>query len=170
MNVILITEKLVKIYLKEKETKIFNIYGTFIPLFKNDNFYAPDSLIKKIIKYSPDYICIGYDVDENGEFMAYSLKNSLKKTFNIEKIFRTPLTEKGYIMFNDFPDISDLIEIKKKERIFMKKQKALKISPLGFRKTIALNELEKNIKKRFTPKNGTSTFTYIYKKENECKK
>ena len=162
----LITEKLVKIY--SKDVNFVNIYGTFVPFFYNNDFWASAKLVNRILKFKPDYICIGYDADDNGEFMAYALKNSLIKVFPEEKIFRTPLVEKNYLVFNDFPDISDFLKIKKTERIFIKEQLNKKILPLGIRKTITLKELKNIENKYFEPKHeGTSTFTYIYHKTKE---
>lgn len=170
MIAVLTTEKPLKIF--SKEIKFINVYGTFFPIYKNNDFFASEKLGNKILNFKPEYICIGYDVDDNGEFMAYSLRNRLiEQGFSKNKIFRTPLTEKGYIMFNDFPDIEDFLKIKKQEINFFNLQIKNKIKPLGIRKTISLYELQHYKDNFFIPNNnGTSTFTYLYKslkKENE---
>ena len=115
----------------------------FIPEIKKDEtgkYFAYINLsnnqkIKPIFNESIEniFFLLGYDLDENGEFMAHALKNFLiSKGVNENQIIRTPLTEDGYIAISDFLNIEKFLEYKIIDKEF---QSEIKKS-LGFNMTI----------------------------------
>jgi len=75
---------------------------------------------------------LGYDLDENGEFMAHALKNFLiSKGVKENQIIRTPLTENGYIATSDFLNIDKFLEYKIIDKEFQNEIK----KNLGFNMT-----------------------------------
>jgi hypothetical protein len=85
-----------------------------------------------------------------------------------ENIFRTPLTEKNFILFDEFIDLEKYLAYRKLDINFIKEQKKKNIKkPLGLLKLIGINLLIKNREKTFKPNKGSSTFTFLYKNENK---
>lgn len=170
-NIVLITEKPVK-YLSQYKEKIFNISGTFIPFYDEslEEFRYTGEIIQKIINLKKVFnnnltILIGYDLDENGQFLAEILKNELLKIkISEENIFRTPLTEKNFIVFDEFIDLSKYMKYRKLDVNFIKEQKKRGVkNKLGLLKVIGISFLLKRKNAYFKPNNGTSTFTFLYK-------
>lgn len=115
---------------------------------------------------------VGFDLDENGEFMAHALKNYLiSKNIDKKQILRMPLAEDGYIGICDFMDISGLMTLKLLQKDFsaiLKKNNLPQIELIDF---LALRYLDKkkgksislnsdNLNEKFNSL-GTSTITFI---------
>jgi 5S rRNA maturation endonuclease (ribonuclease M5) len=169
------SEKNIK-YIPSGNEKFINIYGTFIPYFdeiKQEFRFNGKQIIqaKKIFeeikaKKYDYYFMLGYDLDENGQFLSYIIKNEL---INIgvdkEKILRTPLTEKNYILLTDDIDMTPYIEYRKKDIRFIQKQREKNIkTPIGLLKAISLYYIQKYRNSVFKINTqGTSTFTFLLK-------
>lgn len=169
--IVLITEKPIRYIEEEKTDKIINIAQTFIPFWDEvkEEFRYTGEIIQKVKelkeKYHNEiYVLIGYDFDENGIFLSEILRKELLNFIPEEYIFRTPLTEKNFIMFTDFPNLKEYMEYRKTDIKFIKKQKKEKIKhPIGILKIIGLYFLYTKKNQKFKPNNGTSTFTFLHK-------
>lgn len=148
----------------------------FIPTVKKvDEQYEPfvnldnNEKINGIIGLENTYL-IGFDLDENGEFMAQALRNYLlSKSISKENIIRTPLIEDGYIATTDFLNINDYAKYRYYQDIFIKGLKKEKLPVMSIMDFLALRYL--TIKKgkpvemakieKSVNLNGTSTITFI---------
>lgn len=172
------------ILFSESNIGIHNKYSTdckiipivFIPTVnKNGNIYKPfinlddNNLIRSLLEKENTYL-IGFDLDENGEFMAQALKNYLiSKNIDEANIIRTPLTEDGYIATSDFLNINDYCKYRYFQDIFQKKMKKMKLPLMSIMDLLALRYLikQKGKKIEFSKLentinlNGTSTITFI---------
>lgn len=112
---------------------------------------------------------IGFDLDENGELMAHSLKNFLiEKGIKQEDIIRTPLTEDGYIATNSFLDISGYAKFRYYQEEFLKELRRAKLPRMTIMDLLALKYLNEKKGKDMVLSNykkinfnGTSTVTFI---------
>jgi len=173
--IILFSEK--KTLVTNKKFDYYNIYGTFIPSYDSikEKFYFKGKQIeeyKKIIKKYQNakiIVFIGYDLDENGEFLSHIIEEEIKEINNLSNnnisIYRTPLTENNFILFKEPIKIDEYIQYRKIDINFIKKQKESKINqPIGILKAIALYMLYKYKNTKFKiNKEGTSTFTFLLK-------
>lgn len=121
--IILLTESDIGFHSKiDLECKIIPM--AFVPqVIMNENGelkpYINLSSNKHLSKYIKEYkkgsdkFYIGFDLDENGEFMAHALREYLisSKIDDVD-ILRIPLTEDGYIVKTEFLDISDYIKFR----------------------------------------------------------
>ena len=180
MNIILISESTVGYHSDTKEDNVKIIPYVFIPTIKEINqeikinASCNNDEIKKAIEYyasnKDTVFFLGYDLDENGEYMAQAFRNFLlDKKVKKEDIYRTPLTEKGYVAVTDFLDISDYIKFRYLQEKFIKelrKEENLRISVLNFLSLKYLVE-KKGQKINFDKLEGkfnleeTSTITFI---------
>lgn len=149
----------------------------FVPNIKTNkgNFYPYINLdknlqIKKILTIQDMIFLIGFDLDENGEFMSHALKNYLlEKGINEKNIIRTPLTEEGYIGFNSFLDIEKYVIYRSLQKEFSLKLKKENLGSMGLVDFLSLKYLEKKKGKmieteKLTEKinvEGTSTITFV---------
>jgi len=171
---VLFSEKPIN-YVINKNEVFYDISGTFIPYFDEvtEEFRFNGKQIRKvkeiIKKHKKDkiYFLLGYDLDENGEFLSNVIENELiKLKINQQNIIRTPATEKNFILIKEKINIDKYLFFRKKDVEFITKQKENGIKkPIGLLKAIALYILYKKAGSFFKVNtNGTSTFTYLIKK------
>lgn len=159
----------------QDKTEIVHILaGTFLPSFNllKKEWFFDGSIVISAMKiyeqalqkgYRVNFL-IGYDLDENGEFMALTLKRSLVgRGISPDSIYRTPLCEKGYIGIMPFCDISSYERYRTRDLRFQESLMNKKIDRIGLLKAMSLYFLSKNRGKEILIKNeGISTSTVVY--------
>lgn len=143
----------------------------FVPPDKNDKFIHLIQLYHRLQAEYDVKVMLGYDLDLMGELMSCSLKEALLlKGVNEKDIYRTPLTEKGYIAFSAFSDCSKhkrYLYLQDQFLIKQKKQNSHKV--VGFQKAIALDVLHKYkgrkslVDTEISSASGTSIITVVSK-------
>lgn len=198
---ILISESEVGAHAKLDSTEDFIVFKmTFIPKVIHDSekdTYTPyvnlinNKSFKEIVRnyrmnkqYSSIKILVGFDADENGEFMAQALQQQLLLAgVKVIHMFRTPLTEDGYMAITPFLNIDRFCKFQYLQNKFMDGLRKRGLKPKGFRKLLSLEilhsrnkakedkvfnlNLEKAEEKNTINLNGTSTYTYIHNMLNE---
>lgn len=115
---------------------------------------------------------LGYDLDENGELMAHAVKNFLIENGIQEiDIFRTPLTEEGYLAVSDFLNIDSLLKFHYVQRKFQAELKEKKIPTMGILELLSIGSLDNKKgkeldlgvleEKKLIDTNKTSTITFV---------
>jgi hypothetical protein len=96
----------------------------------NANFKRGLALYKEgIEEYEDASIFIGFDLDETGEELSEITRAALMlEGVPSRKIYRTPLTEVGYIMIKNFADTTTLRKFIFLQQTFMSKLRSKKIS------------------------------------------
>mgnify|MGYP000376656154 CR=1 FL=1 len=196
---LLISESDVGYHSELDDAEFFIVFKmTFIPRVKLNSEtgkYEPkisltgNKTYNKIIKnyrnnkhFDDIKIFIGFDADENGELMAQALKEQLLfASVKPKDIYRTPLTEQGYMAITSFLNIDNYCKFRGLEQEFMERLKSKGIKPKGFRKILSVEMLngKKKNEKTFEVNlesaeqdgiintNGTSTYTFIQNKISE---
>lgn len=150
--------------IKEKEN------GGLYPFVNIDKIKRVEQLINDYKSGIKITFLIGFDLDENGEFMAQALRNYLiSKSVRKDDIIRTPLTEDGYLSVNKFLDIADYIKFRKLQKDFSLMLKENKVGDINIIELLSLKYLDKKKGKYIeleSLKNsinleGTSTVTFI---------
>lgn len=141
-------------------------------LSKNDVF---KTLVRRYFLYKESFgsvsVLVGFDFDRMGELMSDAVKESLLHHGIDEKdIFRTPLTEGGYIANKPFVEYSFIKTILYYQQTYMKKIKSVVIKNVGFVKALAMKYAILHKGRSFNigdskrvNKNGNSTVTVISK-------
>ena len=157
----------------EKLEDFVIVAGTFIPYLEGSKWYGSEKLmlramssvhIAKVEGYKV-YFLIGYDMDENGEFMSIAIRNSLLAYDGISEddIFRTPLTEKGYLGITDFIEVEKYQKYRKLDLYFHQYMKIKFGQKIGLLKAMTLYFLRKNRGKLFkVNRKGSSTATIVH--------
>lgn len=122
-------------------------------------------------KYKNIYIWIGFDADEQGEYMAMTLRDILVKNGISEtQLLRTPFCSDKYIIAQDFKDMQAFLNFKGLEREFINyvrahNAKCRKHLPtnLSLKKLISIRKLSNNA--NTNPKNP-KTFKVLSNTEN----
>lgn len=127
-------------------------------------------------KYDEIYFFLGYDADENGELMAQAIRSELiKNRVGKKNIYRTPLTEHGYLSISTFLNINKYCRFLFLQNAFLERLKKKKKLSIGIRKILSLRYISRIKKKKkgvlnletedergHILKNENSTFTYLY--------
>jgi len=143
---------------------------------KNESFRRAMHLYQEGIELGFDNVAflVGFDYDEAGEEMAEMVREALiSEGVPSRKIYRTPLTEVGYVMLKRFANTEKLKLYLYYQQKFMSTLRSLKISKaVGFAKALSLKYLLL-VKKRKTDisligdpninNKGTSTATIVTK-------
>lgn len=172
---ILFSESTIGIHrVKDMQEEYIVLSGTFIPTFSALSGWSfkgrivQDALDHKEIYESRGYkvyFLVGYDLDENGEFMATVLRNALLDA-GVEKnsVFRTPLTENGYISICDFLNIEKYIKYRSHDVQFQNEVFHTLKKRIGILKTMGLLFLRKHSgREMHITRKGNSTATVVYK-------
>lgn len=161
--VILFSESVVGIHMKtSNDTEEYEVISLVFPptvektsggvlkfknnLIKNSDFLHGVSLYKEGKgKCRHISIAIGYDDDDTGHFMSESLReNLINSGISEEDIFRTPLTEAGYILVQDFSDTTELKKFLYIQQNFRSVARSNGIRKnVGFSKIISLKYINK---------------------------
>ncbi|MBD3823002.1 MAG: hypothetical protein IE916_00640 [Epsilonproteobacteria bacterium] len=150
-------------------------------LLKNKTF---NEVLKRYRETKPYYkdvtILVGFDLDRMGELMSGALRASLEASgVEGKDVFRTPLTEDGYIVVKSFAKHSFYLKVLYwQEQLMSILRKAGIKKNVGFAKAFSLKYALKNAGQIFgisnasrINKQGTSTATVVtkfFQKEKEA--
>ena len=165
---------------KEIEREHYHIIsGTFLPYYEEESstWKFDGKILAKALsleqKYKEEgaqevFFLISYDLDENGEFMSKILRQSLlSKGVKSSMVFRTPLTERGFVAITDFISIERYEQFRTHNYYFEKRlrEKGF-LKTVGIMKTLVIFLLFKRAGELFYTKgeDGTSTSTFMYNK------
>lgn len=132
------------------------IIGKFGEEYASMTTLKSNSTFKEIVKQYKTFpaekcfILLSHDLDENGELMAEALKDNLCDAgVNPLHIFRTPLTEKGYIGVRQFVSSPSFKAFLYHQQEIMKRLKNAGLPTMGISKILALKYLSKNQEPKF---------------------
>lgn len=152
--------------------KYQNRYEIKTNILMNKTFLAAHDEYVSLKNTKEVYFLLAQDLDENGEVMSETLKNALIHSGVDEfKIFRIPLTEKGYISIKEFCDTSGYKEFLYHQQQVSKLLERNGLPKLSLLKIMALKSIIQYRGKHFSLEkskpdvinpNGTSTATFIH--------
>lgn len=150
---------------------------TYLASLSNNEVFK--TLVKRYFLYKDSFssvsVLVGFDFDRTGELMSDAIKESLLHHGIEERdIFRTPLTEGGYIVNKPFVEYGFIKTVLYYQQIYMKKIKSFVIKNVGFIKALSIKYAILHRGRSFNVgdskrvnKNGNSTATVISKKIGE---